>query len=404
VPRLPDVVELCRALVRIPSVGEEHGEAGVVGHLAELFSGYLGCRCELLEARPGRPNLVCTIDSGVDGPTVLLNGHTDTVAPGPGWTRDPYGADLDAERVWGVGAADMKGGLAALAVAALGVLHNGGPRAGRLVFAATADEDAEMAWGLPWLVGHGALDADVAIVAEASGRAADFDRLPIATRGYGYLEIEVSRPGLAHASLYDPARPHAVATAAALISALEREFLPTPAVHDLYPDGPTVVAGYRFEGGEALGRLAEHATFSIGVRLLPGARRDGFVEELTSFVAARAAGCEVAVRPTGGESWFAAGMALEPGHPLAQLAADAIERSGLPRPRAGGMSGFSEAAFLGAAGIPTLPALGPGLSGLAHGPDEWVSVDGLRRGAAIHADLIARIMREDSPVQRRVRE
>jgi succinyl-diaminopimelate desuccinylase len=404
VPGLPDVVELCRALVRIPSVGEQHGEAGVVAHLAELFSGHPGCRCEVVAARPGRPNLLCTIDSGLEGPTLLLNGHTDTVAPGPAWTRDPYGAELDADRVWGVGAADMKGGLAALAVAALGVLNEGGPRAGRLIFAATADEDAEMAWGVPWLLGQGALEADVAIVAEAAGRTADFDRLALATRGYAYLEIEVRRPGLAHASSYDPARPHAVATAAALISALEHEFRPSPATHELYPDGPTVVAGYQFEGGEALGRLAERAAFSLGVRLLPGARRDGFVEELTSFVTARAAGCEITVRPTGGESWFAAGMALEPGHPLALLAADAIERSGIPRPRAGGMSGFSEAAFLGAAGIPTLPALGPGISGLAHGPDEWVSVDGLRRAAAVHRDLIAQILREDSPVQRRVRE
>jgi acetylornithine deacetylase/succinyl-diaminopimelate desuccinylase-like protein len=122
------------------------------------------------------------------------------------------------------------------------------------------------------------------------------------------------------------------------------------------------------------------------------------MEELTSFVSQRAGGCEVEVRPTGGDSWFAEGMALDPDHALAAMAADAIERSGLPRPRLGGMSGFSEAAFLGAAGIPTLPALGPGVAGLAHGPDERVSVEGLRRATTIYSDLVARILCDDSPV------
>jgi acetylornithine deacetylase/succinyl-diaminopimelate desuccinylase-like protein len=64
----------------------------------------------------------------------------------------------------------------------------------------------------------------------------------------------------------------------------------------------------------------------------------------------------------------------------------------------GATSGFTEGAFLAARGIPTLPALGPGLSTLAHGPDEWVSIEALQRSVAIYLDLIGRLLAPDSPL------
>lgn len=397
-----DVVDLCRELVRIPSVGQEHGETGVVTALARRFAGFDGVTVEVVEPAPRRPSLLCTVEGREPGPTLLLNGHTDTVAPGEGWTHDPYGAAVDGERVWGLGTSDMKGGLAALTAAALGVVAAGGPRAGRLVLAATADEDAGMEWGVPWLARRGRLEADAAIVAEASGQEADFDRLPLAGRGYAYVEVEVRRSGLAHASLYDPASPHAVAVASALVLAIERDFAAVPLTHGRYPDGPTVVAGYEFAGGEALGRLAERARFSVGARLLPGGDGSGevFLRDLRAFVSSRAEGCAVTVTPVA-SSPFAPGMELDEHHPLARLATDAVERAGYPRPVPSGMAGFSEAAFLAARGIPTLPALGPGRFALAHGPDEWVGVEALRRSVAIYTNLIDGILRPGSPVVRR---
>jgi succinyl-diaminopimelate desuccinylase len=398
---VPDVVDLCRELVRIPSVGEEHGEAAVIAALAAHLDDRPAVRVEILEPAPGRRNLIASIDGAEPGPTLLLNGHVDTVAPGAGWRHDPYGAALAGDRVWGLGTCDMKGGVASLAVAFLTTAAAGGPRAGRLVLAATADEDAGMRWGVPWLIEHGHLDADAAVVAEAAGEAADFDALLLAARGYAYVEVEVRRAGLAHASRYDPAVPHAVAAASALVTAIERDFVPGPAVHPRFPGGPTVVAGYELRGGEALGRLPERATFSVGARLLPGNARGDlgarFLRELRAFAAARAQGCAVTVTPVA-QSPFASGMDLADTHPLAVAAVDAVVRAGLPRPRTGGMSGFSEGAFLAAQGIPTLPALGPGRFALAHGPDEWVGVGALRRSVAIHRDLIAALLRPGSPL------
>jgi acetylornithine deacetylase/succinyl-diaminopimelate desuccinylase-like protein len=224
-----------------------------------------------------------------------------------------------------------------------------------------------------------------------------FDRLALASRGYGYVDIEIATPALAHASRYDPAAPHAVAVAADLIGALEREFRPSPAVHELYPAGPTVVAGYEIGGGKALGRLPERARFSVGVRLLPGGEPTTLMRELTAFVRARTGGASAQITPVG-VSPFAEGMELDAGHPLAQMASAAVAAAGYPVPRVAGMSGFSEGAFLAARGIPTLPALGPGRAPLAHGPDEWVSASSLRAAVEIYRRLIDEILRPGSPI------
>ena len=372
----------------------------MIDHLAALLGRTSRGRVEVVEPAPGRPSLLCTVPGRAAGPTLLLNGHADTVVDGPGWTCDPYGGERDGDRIYGLGASDMKGGVAAIVCATVALAAAGGPAAGTLVLAVTADEDAGMRWGVPWLTAHGRLGADAAIVAEAAGATADFDQLALACRGYGYVEIEVATPARAHASRYDPAAPHAVAVAADLIGALEREFRPSPAVHKLYPPGPTVVAGYEIGGGEALGRLPERARFSVGVRLLPGGDRISLMRELSEFVRARAGAAAVRITPVS-VSPFAEGMELEPGHPLAELATDAIVAAGYPVPRAAGMSGFSEAAFLAARGIPTLPALGPGRAPLAHGPDEWVSVSSLHAAIEIYRRLIDEVLRPGSPIATR---
>jgi succinyl-diaminopimelate desuccinylase len=376
----------------------------VVGHLAALLAGVSRARVEAVEPAPGRPSLLCTVPGRGPGPALLLNGHADTVAPGPGWTYDPYAADCDGDRIYGLGASDMKGGVAALVCATAAVAAAGGPAAGTLVLAVTADEDAGMQWGVPWLAAHGHLRADVAIVAEAAGStaSADTDQLKLASRGYGYVEIEITTPAQAHASRYDPDTPHAVAIAASLIGALERDFRPSPQVHPLYPAGPTVVAGYEIAGGEALGRLPERASLSVGVRLLPGGDRTSLMRELDAFVRERCVDASVRITPVA-ISPFAEGMELPHAHPLAELASEAVVAAGYPVPAVAGMSGFSEAAFLAALGIPTLPALGPGRAPLAHGPDEWVSAASLRAAVEIYRRLIDQILRPGSPIAVRPR-
>jgi acetylornithine deacetylase/succinyl-diaminopimelate desuccinylase-like protein len=101
---------------------------------------------------PGRANLVARIPGSGDGPSLLLLSHTDTVvADAAEWQVDPWSGELRDGEVWGRGALDMKGQVAAEAVAIASLARDGFRPAGDLVFAACADEEVGDGFGLPWL-------------------------------------------------------------------------------------------------------------------------------------------------------------------------------------------------------------------------------------------------------------
>jgi acetylornithine deacetylase/succinyl-diaminopimelate desuccinylase-like protein len=123
---------------------------------AELLRTYLednGVRCELYARVPERANLVARIGGGA-GARLLLLSHTDTVlADAAEWQVDPWSGELRDEHVWGRGALDMKGQVAASAVAIASLARDGFEPSGDLIFAATADEEVGEGFGLQWLVG-----------------------------------------------------------------------------------------------------------------------------------------------------------------------------------------------------------------------------------------------------------
>ena len=101
---------------------------------------------------PERANLVARLPGG-DGPTLALIAHTDTVvADAEEWERDPWSGDLVDGEVWGRGALDMKGHVAAAAVAFASLAREGLRPAGDVVLALTADEEVNLDFGLSWLV------------------------------------------------------------------------------------------------------------------------------------------------------------------------------------------------------------------------------------------------------------
>jgi acetylornithine deacetylase/succinyl-diaminopimelate desuccinylase-like protein len=109
-------------------------------------------RCELFAKVPDRANLVARIP-GRGGSRLLLLSHTDTVlADAAEWQVDPWSGELLEDHVWGRGALDMKGQVAASAVAIASLAREGFEPSGDLIFAATADEEVGEDFGLQWLV------------------------------------------------------------------------------------------------------------------------------------------------------------------------------------------------------------------------------------------------------------
>jgi acetylornithine deacetylase/succinyl-diaminopimelate desuccinylase-like protein len=148
-----EAVRLLQKLIRLNTVNPPGNET----RAAELLRDYLepfGVECALYAQEPERANLVARIRGRGDGPGLLLLSHTDTVLADPAeWSVDPWSGELRDGQVWGRGALDMKGQVAANAVAIASLAREGFRPGGDLIFAATADEEVGegVTYGLEWL-------------------------------------------------------------------------------------------------------------------------------------------------------------------------------------------------------------------------------------------------------------
>ena len=169
---MSEAVQLLQELIRLDTTNPPGNETAA----AELLRDYLeaaGVECELYARIPERANLVARIRGRGDGPSLAMLSHTDVVlADAVEWERDPFGGELVDDHVWGRGALDMKGEVAASAVALATLAREGWRGSGDLIFVATADEEVGDGFGLQWLVEEhpGAVRADFSINEGAGDR------------------------------------------------------------------------------------------------------------------------------------------------------------------------------------------------------------------------------------------
>ncbi len=146
-----EVGDLLSRLIRVDTTNPPGNETAA----AELLRDYLegsGVECELYARVPGRASLVARIRGSGDGPSLLLLSHTDVVLADPReWSVPPFSGEVRDGEIWGRGALDMKGQVAASAVAVASLARERFAPAGDLIFAATADEEVGDGFGLAWL-------------------------------------------------------------------------------------------------------------------------------------------------------------------------------------------------------------------------------------------------------------
>jgi acetylornithine deacetylase/succinyl-diaminopimelate desuccinylase-like protein len=146
-----EATELLQELIRVETVNPPGNET----RAAELLREYLGdhgVESELYAKVPERANLVARIPGTGTGPRLVLLSHTDTVLADPDeWELDPWSGELREGQIWGRGALDMKGQVAASAVAIASLAREGFEPGGDLIFAACADEEVGAGFGLQWL-------------------------------------------------------------------------------------------------------------------------------------------------------------------------------------------------------------------------------------------------------------
>ena len=368
--RRGDPVALCRAMVATDSVNPVLTPGGRGERaMAELVAGWLdawGLNPELIEVAPGRFNVVGKLEG--EGPTLLLNGHLDTVGV-EGMTIPPFAATLEGDRLLGRGSCDMKGGDAAI-LAAAARLAEGGPRP-RLVVAFTADEE-HASLGMAHLVESG-IHADLAVVCEPTSLAV----MP-AHKGFVWLRA-LFRGRAAHGS-----RPEigidAIRHAGLYLAALDgySEELRTRPAHALLEYG-SFHAG-TIEGGTAESVYPESCALSLERRTMPGEEPETVVLEFQAVLDALLerhtdmdASLEMTLARPGTEvpesSELVQGL-------VAAARARGVE-SGVE-----GMSAWVDAAFLNEARVPTV-CFGPGDIAQAHTEDEWIDVREIRTCAEV---------------------
>ena len=148
---MSEVSDLLSGLIKLDTTNPPGNETIA----AEYLKAYLeaaGLECELIARAPERANLIARIRGTGDGPSLLLLGHTDVVLADPKeWQVPPFSGEVRDGEVWGRGALDMKCEVAANAVAMASLAREGFRPSGDLIFAATADEENGVGFGLEWL-------------------------------------------------------------------------------------------------------------------------------------------------------------------------------------------------------------------------------------------------------------
>jgi acetylornithine deacetylase len=370
-----DLQELVCELVAIESVNPDlvaagSGESKIAAFVAEWL-GAEGLAVQVAEPVPGRTSVIGVLAGSGGGASLMLNAHTDTV--GAGGMKDPFIPVVRNGRVYGRGAYDMKGSLAAIMIAAREArklkLH------GDLIVAAVADEEVAS-------VGTAAvlerIEADAAIVTEPTEM-----RLCLAHKGFAWLEVE-TRGVAAHGSRSDLGIDAVAHMGRILTGVLELDQrLRAGRGHLLLGTG-TLHASL-IEGGQELSTYPARCIVKLERRTLPGEDGAKALQEIEDVIASARAedpALEASAR-----------LLLE--RPPSQLGADsfvteAVEKAATEvlgrEPEVIGVAYWMDMALSNAVGIPTV-AFGPSGEG-AHADVEWVDLASLQTCVQVYLRAI----------------
>ena len=353
--------------------------AAVANRYADVLR-EIGLDVEVLdEPFAATPVVIGRLRGNEPGPTIVLNGHLDTV-PIP---HDP--PRVEDGRVWGRGSADMKGPVAAATEAVRVVAESGRSFPGELVLVAIGLHEAPGGRGedLTWLLAEHGLTADYAVVCELSG-----DRLVAAHMGQATVEIEITRDGMPTHELQTAAgTPNPVLVAARVIEAVRTRNEELAATEHPWVGAETYFFG-EVHGGDFYNRHPATCRLVGTRRWAPGNTLAGVQAEYDALLAPIAAdsGCRVVAHL----KLVRDAYSIDPEHPLAlALRAGYEVVTGEPLESTGVKVVADAAIFQAVGGIPTVYH-GPRGEG-AHADVESVAVDELVRSARIYLATLERL-------------
>jgi acetylornithine deacetylase len=410
-------VAFTQELVRIPTENPKLAAiaAGAEADCQDVIEARLrtlGCAIDRWEVYPGRPDLVGTVrgDGGPEARSLILNGHIDVVPAGDpaAWTHPPFAAEIADGKIWGRGAVDMKGGVAAM-IAAVEAIQRAGVRLQGDVFLESVVDEETGGPGTAQTVEHG-YRADAAIVVEPTDFAIQpveggLEWLRVVVRGrsghsaYRYRSVHAGGQGVAVNAIEKTAK------ILAAVQDLERHWA-VHKRHPLLPAGITTINPGVMIGGTgggqngvpnvltAVSTFPDYCALELSLKYLPGEETASVRAEFEDHIA-RVAAADPWLREHPPEiEWGIRGVSFPPvetpaDHPFLAVLGDAATLATGSPAVLEGMVAVTDLAWLGGAGIPGA-IFGPGsLAGNAHGDDENIAVADLTRGTFALALAIA---------------
>ena len=373
------VVRVLQELVRASSVNPPGNEEKVSNVMARMMKD-IGLSVTQEEFQPGRFNTYGVLAGRNARPILLLNGHVDVVPPGEGWSVDPFSGVIKDGRLYGRGSSDMKGGLAAMIVAAKALIDSGSRLGGSLMIMGAADEEVNMLGTKHFLRIGGR--ADFAIVGEPTD-------LHLCTASKGDVYYEITTIGkAAHASVPEQGINAIYKMQKAIEGIKNLNEKLRLRVHPLL-GSPTLTVG-TIEGGTITCAVPGSCKITIDRRTLPSENAEAGRKELQTMLdglskedAEFKAELEVTVD--------APPMEVSENEPVVSVTKDAVKAvMGVDR-KIEGFSAVSDASNLVNAGIPSV-VLGPGSLNMAHTVDESIPISEVTLAAQIYAAVAIRLL------------
>jgi succinyl-diaminopimelate desuccinylase len=362
-------IELAAELIRFDTINPPGDEAASAAFLEGLLT-EAGFHCETVLLDTGRPNLVARIGGTTEALPLAFTGHLDTVPLGAKtWTVPPHAGLVKDGRLWGRGASDMKGGVAAFVVAAM-------KHAGRLegtpgvVLYITAGEETGSEGAFVLARSHSLGSAGALVVAEPTS-----NRPLCGHKGALWLKA-ITRGVTAHGSMPDQG-VNAIYAAARAVMQLEA-FDFNVARHPVM-GAPTLNVG-TLHGGANINSVPDRAEIGIDVRTIPGMRHASLLDQIASYLGPEV---EIASIVDVESVW------TEPTDPWMQQVFGICEGVRGTASVVEAAPYFTDASALTPAlsNLPTV-ILGPGTAHMAHQTDEWCDCAHIDEAVAIYERLI----------------
>ncbi|MCR4443032.1 MAG: M20/M25/M40 family metallo-hydrolase [Peptococcaceae bacterium] len=360
-----EIIELLSDFVKIPSISGE--EARLAAYEADICS-KIGLDTKI----DSHGNVIAVLKGNKPGPRIALNSHLDTVGFGEGWSKDPVGAEIEGDRLYGRGSADCKASMVAHLIATKALIEAKADLSGEIVITHVVEEEVQNTArkGTVRMIKDG-FQADMAI----NGEATD---LNICVACEGMLEVKINTLGLrAHGST-----PEKGINAISQMCKVINEISKLQPGYNKYTGYGSIVPGV-IKGGERSSVVPDECELRVSRFIVPGENGPMFYSQILGIIE-RLKIADEKFNARAELVYNSNPSLISEDEIVVQRMIDAHKYIGLPYTVSGTPQHDDADYLVNMANIPTV-IYGPGHGKIAHMPDEYVLIPDVVTAAKVYA-------------------